>query len=70
MLANGANSHAMLEVRDLVDHILGGDGDLERESGRHGERGRHCLLGGTSILLLFPTNCCGVFLFQFFLKKW
>jgi hypothetical protein len=23
--------------------------------------------GGTSILLLFPTNCCGVFLFQFFL---
>jgi len=24
------------------------------------------LLGGTSILLLFPTNCHGVFLFQFF----
>jgi hypothetical protein len=27
------------------------------------------LLGGTSILLLFPTNCHGVFLFQFFRQK-
>ena len=71
MLANGADAHAMLEVRDLIDHILGGDGDLER--GHHGLRGGHglhCLCGGTSILLLFPTNHCGGFLFQFFLKKW
>jgi hypothetical protein len=28
--------------------------------------GMLCLRGGTSILLLFPTNCCGGFLFQFF----
>jgi hypothetical protein len=27
------------------------------------------LLGGTSILLLFPTNHCGGFLFQFFFEK-
>jgi len=27
------------------------------------------VLGGTSILLLFPTNCHGGFLFQFFFEK-
>jgi len=34
-LANGAAAHAVLEVGDLVAHILGGDGDLERD-GRDG----------------------------------
>jgi len=29
---------------------------------------RDCLRGGTSILLLFPTDYCGGFLFQFFLS--
>jgi hypothetical protein len=32
LLANGAAAHAVLEVRDLIDHIRGGDGDLERDS--------------------------------------
>jgi hypothetical protein len=64
LLANGAAAHAVLEVGDLIDHIRGGDGDLERD-GRDGHAW-NCVLGGTSILLLFPTNCCGGFLFQFF----
>jgi hypothetical protein len=65
MLANGTAAHAVLEVGDLVAHILGGDGDLESGDGRDGHAW-NCLRGGTSILLLFPTNCCGGFLFQFF----
>jgi hypothetical protein len=35
LLANGAAAHAVLEVGDLIDHIRGGDGDLERD-GRDG----------------------------------
>jgi hypothetical protein len=66
LLANSAAAHAVLEVRDLIDHIRGGDGDLERD-GRDGHAWSALrLLGGTSILLLFPTNCHGGFLFQFF----
>jgi hypothetical protein len=34
-----------------------------------GKRCVHGLLGGTSILLLFPTDYCGGFLFQFFLSR-
>ena len=55
---------------------LGGeraDGEPGEESGERARgcvlRGGHawiCLLGGTSILLLFPTFHCGGFLFQFF----
>ena len=62
LLANGAAAHAVLEVGDLG--ILGGDGDLERDGGDG--HAWICVLGGTSILLLFPTNCHGGFLFQFF----
>jgi hypothetical protein len=61
--------------RGSLGGLLNGDqgGDLKGLNlGSLNGRDGHAwiaLLGGTSILLLFPTNCCGGFLFQFFLVR-